>query len=656
VIAVVARPDGGAWFGLQFGGIEAYRPGIGRIGTLPVSPGRPPGENPEFAALVADRSGGALLAAEDGLWRIAPDGRSKQRVGPGSREAIAILETRDAVWVATADDGLQQTDPATGRTRAYRHDAADPASLASSSVKALLEAGDGRLWAGTSEGLDLFDPATGRARHFVHDPADRGSLPGGDVWTLLRDRRGRIWAGTGGGGIGVLEGIPPEDAAARFRHIGRAEGLPHDNVEAMLEDPAGRIWAATDDGIAAIDPDRLAVLRRMEPADGQAITYYWENAGARLADGTMLFGGEGGVSIVHPDRLRAWSYVPPVRVSEVTIDGRRQPAAAPIALGPGARRLEVAFSALDYSAPEQNRYAYRLDGYDADWVAAGAQRRVAVYENLPPGRYTLLLRGSNRAGLWADPPTTLAVAVLPAWYQTIWARIAEGAAAVALVVLVVQLRTRHLRRRRAQLEREVALRTKELADINLALGHSAETLQAANAELERLASHDPLTGLANRRRFFEAAAERLAQARRHGRAASVLMADLDHFKRINDAHGHAGGDAALKAAARCLADSLREIDVVARYGGEELVAFLTETDLADALVVAERFRATLEAERIRHMGAEIRVTASIGVAAWHPEEPGIEPALARADAALYRVKQATRNAVAAEPPPERVGG
>jgi diguanylate cyclase (GGDEF)-like protein len=267
---------------------------------------------------------------------------------------------------------------------------------------------------------------------------------------------------------------------------------------------------------------------------------------------------------------------------------------------------------------------------------------MAVYENLPPGTYRLLLRGSNRAGVWSDP-LALPITVVPAWYQMLWFRIAELLLAGVLVFALVQFRTRGLRRRRVQLEHQVAVRTRELAAV-------AETLQRANSELERLAQFDPLTGLGNRRRFFQVASDLLAQAKRHDRPCSVMMVDLDHFKRINDAYGHGGGDETLRAAASCLQASLRDADLAARFGGEELAALMPETDLAGAYLVAERFRAALEANAIPHEGNVIHVTASIGVAAWDSRELDIEPALERADTALYRAKNSGRNRVAAEPP------
>jgi diguanylate cyclase (GGDEF)-like protein len=167
--------------------------------------------------------------------------------------------------------------------------------------------------------------------------------------------------------------------------------------------------------------------------------------------------------------------------------------------------------------------------------------------------------------------------------------------------------------------------------------------ERAEGELRRLAMVDPLTGLYNRRAFLELAARELARSRREGSPSAVLMVDLDHFKRVNDDFGHQAGDRVLAAFGALLGRSLREADVAGRYGGEEFCAVLPGAGLAEAAAIAERVRG---AAAQAPLGDLPRITtASIGVALLEPDVGGIEPALARADAALYAAKQAGRNRV-----------
>ncbi len=162
------------------------------------------------------------------------------------------------------------------------------------------------------------------------------------------------------------------------------------------------------------------------------------------------------------------------------------------------------------------------------------------------------------------------------------------------------------------------------------------------------AAHDGLTGLANRRSAMARLDADIAQAHRHGQPLSLLTLDLDHFKRINDAYGHAAGDRVLTEFATVLRESLRLGDVGARIGGEEFIALLPQTDALAALQVAERIREQCEARRIASdEGAEIRFTISIGLSELAPYEDAAH-LLARADRALYRAKNSGRNRVVAD--------
>jgi len=173
-------------------------------------------------------------------------------------------------------------------------------------------------------------------------------------------------------------------------------------------------------------------------------------------------------------------------------------------------------------------------------------------------------------------------------------------------------------------------------------------LALAEARIREMAITDELTGLRNRRHIHARLDEELVRARRSGRPLSVAMFDVDHFKRVNDRHGHDAGDAVLRAVAAMAQRACRASDLLARYGGEEFLAVLPETDADAAGGIAERLRAWLEAMRVDHGGAAITVTASFGVATLDPASPG--PAdgaalLKRADEALYRAKGAGRNRV-----------
>ena len=180
-------------------------------------------------------------------------------------------------------------------------------------------------------------------------------------------------------------------------------------------------------------------------------------------------------------------------------------------------------------------------------------------------------------------------------------------------------------------------------------------LQAADAlvrtrlyeQMERLATIDGLTGLVNRRTFNTQMQARLREAQRYQRPLSLLLLDIDHFKKVNDTFGHPAGDAVLRGVAQLAQAQARETDLVARYGGEEMALVLPETDARGALIIAERIRAVVAAaQHLTEQGA-IKVTLSVGVATWPGAGEDPEALLESADKALYRAKQSGRNRVEA---------
>ena len=189
--------------------------------------------------------------------------------------------------------------------------------------------------------------------------------------------------------------------------------------------------------------------------------------------------------------------------------------------------------------------------------------------------------------------------------------------------------------------------TEELSKLTRELHSANRRLQQREAEVRLLSQTDQLTGLANRRRLDEAVRQELARIARHGGRLSVVMTDIDHFKRVNDEFGHETGDLVLREYASVLKEGVREIDLAARFGGEEFVLLLPGTEAGAAAMLAERIRARLEATRLGPLPRA--VTASFGVAELRAGESW-DSVLKRADDALYAAKNGGRNRVCVAPP------
>jgi diguanylate cyclase len=170
-------------------------------------------------------------------------------------------------------------------------------------------------------------------------------------------------------------------------------------------------------------------------------------------------------------------------------------------------------------------------------------------------------------------------------------------------------------------------------------------LEAARVQLAVLATRDELTGVFNRRQFLVLADREWARCRRYDMGAAMIMLDVDHFKRVNDQHGHLAGDLMLREIARAAAETLRHADFLGRFGGEEFIVFLPHTDVLGALDVAERIRERVAAINLEWRGQQIATTVSLGVATLGISHDTVGALIADADRALYTAKDAGRNCV-----------
>ncbi|MEN9866292.1 MAG: hypothetical protein RL748_1882, partial [Pseudomonadota bacterium] len=262
-----------------------------------------------------------------------------------------------------------------------------------------------------------------------------------------------------------------EDISSLVGQAGKAIG---GNIQ---QDRAGRIWTKE----IMLDPQRMQ-MRPISRVDGMDIGASWLGSYAQTRDGLLLYGGAQGLAIIDPARLANYDYAPALVITELKINGQVQAPGSllqpgsKLTLSPQQRTITLEFAALDLAEPRKNRYQYRLQGYDKEWIEADADHRSANYGNLWPGRYTLQIRGSNRMGVFSKQELALHLQVLPAWWQSIWFGLLLLLALLGLIVALVQLRTRYLRQRQLLLEQQVQAATRELRQ-------KQSELVAANASL-----------------------------------------------------------------------------------------------------------------------------------------------------------------------------
>jgi signal transduction histidine kinase/ligand-binding sensor domain-containing protein/CheY-like chemotaxis protein/HPt (histidine-containing phosphotransfer) domain-containing protein len=491
VVSMVETPDRHLWAAFARRGVDLIDPARAAVEKWRPDGARARRLSPATNAttMLADDGGAVWLGTPTGLYRSDQRGKTAARVNApwlDDRWFIrALARSGDLLWIGTSTAGLFQArfDPRTGLEK-IRH----VEGLSGEDISAIHAGPAGSMWIGTTSGLNRVDIASGAVLERIGgDRLDDAALSSAYVAALHTDRRGRLWIGNDGG-IDVME-AGQAGGKRRFHRLGVAQGMPNVAIDMLLEDGQGRVWCSTDGGIAVIDPETFAVgvLGR---ADGVVYPSYWSGSGVATAGGDIMFGAAEGITIVRPDRYRPWSLKPPVVVTEVRLGGKPVPpgryngtAAAGLLVQAEANSFAVEFAALDFTAPDLNRYAYRLEGYDRDWTSVDAAHRVASYTNLPPGHYRLLVRGSNRSGVWSEHALRIAVQVLPWWYQTWWFRAAATLLAAAALYAAYRLRTWQLAAQRTALEREVAARTIEVVQQKALAEHQHREASERNAEL-----------------------------------------------------------------------------------------------------------------------------------------------------------------------------
>jgi signal transduction histidine kinase/streptogramin lyase len=483
VTSILELPDGRFWFGTRGNGIDVFDRERGVVDGFRPQPGR--------AGALGTGWINALARASDGdIWvgtsrdfyrfrsasrRFEPVPMPEELQGQSTRRLL--LDSKGILWIATTR-GVGRWTPQSGRIEPV-FDARG--EMLNADVNALVEDRDGRIWVGSDDALHSIAPGMSHLDQVDSTP----NLDEPGVVGLLLDRAGQLWVDTT---IGLYRMLEHENGKARFEAISAAHGIAGRAFGAnLVEDGQGRIWSHR----YLFDPNTDTV-QELTRADITDIGTGWFRSFCQTHDGLLLFGASKGVLVVAPDRFRPWDHQPPVVATDVRIDGVARPqlrSGTPLVLPPDAKGFSVEFAALDFSAPQFNRYAYRLLGYADDWIETDADHRSVGYSNLWPGQYRLQVRGSNRRGSWSAQPLDIPVRVLPAYWQTWWFALLMTAALAGLIYAMHRWRVALLARQAKRLQRLVQLRTSELSDANARLSTTNAELERANADLSAAHQH-----------------------------------------------------------------------------------------------------------------------------------------------------------------------
>ena len=499
--------DGVLWVGTQDSGLERIDRQSGEETHYPADPENPEALGHAFVSAIEPDPAGALWVGSygGGLYRLDPTSGhfAPFRHDPADAQSLSHdtvsdlhVDAAGTLWVGTGS-GLNRLDATTDTFTTVPLDPNDPQGSSRDVIWVIAEEASGDLWIGTfGRGLHRLEPASGRVTSYLHDPADPTSLSDNTIYALHIDRSGVLWIGTAGGGLNRFDA---EDET--FTHYDEGDGLASDRIVAILEDGeesdpvAGNLWITTGRGLSKLDRERDS-FQNLSISDGVP-TANFNRGGIQVDSGELLMASSDGVIEFEPDALRDDEYVPPVVFTDFLLAdqavkiGVESPLSSAIDL---AEAIELSyadnivsfeFAALNYGAPDQNRYRYRLEGFEETWTEVDSTRRLVTYTDLNPGQYVFRVTGSNGDGVWNEAGRQIALVITPPWWATGAFRIGILLLAVGLVFGVYWLRVRAIESRRRVLETQVAERTQELVSTNEQLTAETGERQKVEGQLQQ---------------------------------------------------------------------------------------------------------------------------------------------------------------------------
>jgi signal transduction histidine kinase len=347
--------------------------------------------------------------------------------------------------------------------------------------------------------LFRLDPATLNGNqvkfdHFSYNPRVSSSLSSNEVWSLFEDSFGTLWIGTGSG----LNRFYQEEN--RFIRYTEKDGLPNNRIQCILQDDQLRLWISTNGGLSQFN---LAgsQIKNFDAGDGLQSKEFNSGSCARMKDGELFFGGVEGMNSFYPNQIQDNPIPPKVVFTgfwilnepvEIDLSGK-----TPFHLESGQNFIDIEFAGLDFYDPASNQYAYKLEGFDKNWIVSG-NRRFVSYTNLPGGNYVFRVKAANSDGVWDEYGASLVIQVEPPYWQAWWFWMGAVFILIGLAAAGVTWRVINERNQKRRLEELVDQRTTELTEANLRLLEEIEQRQIAEQRLANKAAEEAVTSERNR--------------------------------------------------------------------------------------------------------------------------------------------------------------
>jgi len=480
--------DGQFWIGTNLG-LMKYEPATGQTTVFRHDPARTDSLSDSIIyALYQDRAGRLWVGGGNtGLNLYLPEQQRFKRyailANGKSRGVFTIYEDKHgrllvAGWLA----GLHQYDAATDSFLPFQP-AGLPQAVNQDTVLAIAEDQAGRLWLGTfSNGVVCYDPNTARWISYRHQAANQRSLSDDHITSIKLDRAGRVWIATHNG---LNRFDPQTDSFTRYT---APDVLLDSFVSSLQEDLQGRWWIGSDKGLTRFTPDTNQ-RRVYNTSDGLPSNRFIDCSVLLTHKGELVFGTLKGLVSLMPDTL-------PQRASPLTVVLTEiRKFEQPFQYGADISRvqsldftwqddmLSFDFAALGLAQPQKAQYAWKLDGYDRDWISGGT-KRTATYTNLPGGTYTLRVKATDDEGRWSEKELAVIVSVTTPPWQRWWAYSLYVLSLAGAIFGYVRFKTQAQLKRVRELDTLVTQRTEQVREKNSQLEQTLDQLKAAQSELQ----------------------------------------------------------------------------------------------------------------------------------------------------------------------------
>lgn len=471
--AIHADPAGELWVGTDAGGLNKFNKSAHSFTVYKNDPQNQLSlSNNCIVSIYGDKEGFLWVGTNGGLNKFNKNNGTfiRYQNQPDDPSSLSdnyvnvIYEDRgNTLWIGTYVGGLNMFDRTNGTFKSYKSSLTDSLSLGHNTIGAIYEDRYGNFWIGTmGGGLNKFDRLTKTFKRYRNNPANPTSISDNRVFCIYEDHVGSLWIGTYGG-LNLMD----RDSET-FTAFTEFDGLPSNWIYGILEDDHDNLWLSTNYGISRFNL-KNKTFRNYDVEDGLQSNEFNQGAYCKDKDGWMYFGGINGFNAFHPDSIKDNINIPPVVITDFLKLNQSTQLDVDVSqithlnLSYLDYVFSFEFAALNYRSPMKNRYAYRMEGFDEDWIYTDATKRFATYTNLDPGHYAFKVKGSNNDGLWNEASTDIAIYIAPPFWRTWWFR----SIAFIIVVGVIYAAVSYRGRRMLELER---MRTKIAIDLHDHIG------------------------------------------------------------------------------------------------------------------------------------------------------------------------------------------